>query len=417
MYRAAIAAADPVVVTRQLLAELPKPRRDAALWVFAIGKASRGMATALLAWLGAKAHPRVRGIIVDVAEGPRVHEQLEQRVGNHPGPGRASFAAASRLEEYTTLVRPADQVYVLISGGASSLIGAPMSAISEAEYRATFETLLASGLDIREMNAIRKHISRWGAGRLAEAVSPARVQPVIISDVESDDPATIGSGPCSPDVEGPASAVKILRERRLIEKIPASVRNFLFESSGHHQSIETNLSHVAPVSLAGHDLPVDAAISFAKKRRLKVTKGARLVGDAATSGSDLAITLAAASKKARTPAVVVCGGETTVTLTDDSGVGGRCQELALSAARGLCAAKASRVLLLVAGTDGRDGPTDAAGAIVDSSTWEAISNAGRDPEEDLARHDSYSALDAAGALIRTGHTGTNMMDLAIAIVR
>lgn len=374
IFRAAVAAADPNVVTRSLLDGLAKPARNSGIWVFGFGKAVNGMAAAVLEWLGDDTS-RVSGLLVDVAERPRLHAGIEHLVGDHPVPGSASFHAAARLEQLTAAVRPNDQVYVLVSGGTTSLIGAPLSGISERDYRDRFESLLRSGLDIGAMNAIRKQISRWGDGRVARAVAPAAVQPLIISDVESNDPATIGSGPCSGE----------------------------------------NLPHVAPPLVASHDVPVASAITFARSRGLSVSEGPRLTGEAAQCGRDIAKRLIADARRESSPAIVVSGGETTVTMSDDRGVGGRCQELALSAARELGAAGAP-ISLLAAGTDGRDGPTDAAGAIVDETTWASITESGRDPARDLARHDAHPALHAVGALLRTGHTGTNMMDLAIAIV-
>ena len=374
IFRAAVTAADPAVVTRSLLDGLAKPDPASRIRIFGFGKAVHGMASALLEWLGDDTN-RVSGLLVGVDEHPPLHPGLEQLVGDHPIPGRASLRAAVRLEQLTAAVRPNDQLYVLISGGTTSLIGAPIGGVSERDYRERFESLLRSGLDIGAMNAIRKQISRWGDGRVARAVAPAAVQPLIISDVESNDPATVGSGPCSGD----------------------------------------DLPHVALPRVAKHDVPVDAALSFARSRGFTVSRGTRLTGEASVCGRDIAKRLIADARRESSPAIVVSGGETTVTLSDDRGIGGRCQELALSAARELGAAGAP-ISLLAAGTDGRDGPTDAAGAIVDETTWASITESGRDPARDLARHDAYPALDAVGALLRTGHTGTNMMDLAIAII-
>lgn len=370
------------------------------------------MAAALLEWLGAGAGARVSGLLVGVTDSPPIDPRLEQVVGEHPVPDRASFNAAARLEQLAASVRPTDCVYVLLSGGATSLIGAPVRGISESDYRAAFDLLLGSGLDIGDMNAIRKQISKWGAGRLALAVGTAAVQPLIISDVESDDPATIGSGPCTADPGGAKTAVKILRDRKLIEKLPASVRDFLLRAAEQKLSRD-DFRQVSNPRVAGHDVPVDAAVAFAESRGFPVTKGPRLTGEASACGRDLALRLVATRRPS--PSIHVSGGETTVTLAGGTGSGGRCQEIALSAARELAGAD-SPITLLVAGTDGRDGPTDAAGAIVDASTWSSIADTGRDPARDLASHDAYPALDAAGALLRTGHTGTNMMDLAIAVV-
>lgn len=379
------------------------------------------MATALLQWLGSARGERIAGLLVSVSAAPALHPRLEQIAGDHPVPDSASCTAAQRLEQLTAAVGPHDQVYVLLSGGATSLIGAPVSGIPERDYRAALEQLLGAGLDITEMNAVRKQISRWGSGRLALAVAPARVQPLIISDVESDDPATIGSGPCTAEAGNAARALGILGNSRIAGRIPASVRDHLVRAAAQEAGSPTTaihqLSHVSTARIAGNAIPVDAAANFARRRGLSVLRGPRMSGDAAQYGRALAALLTGHAARAIGPAVVISGGETTVTLSEGSGTGGRCQELALSAAQVLDENHDHSATLLVAGTDGRDGPTDAAGAVVDGSTWSAITRSGRDPARDLERHDSHSALDAAAALLRTGHSGTNMMDIAIAVVQ
>jgi len=421
LYRAAVAAADPVSVTRTLLDGVPAPREGANVWIFGAGKAANGMATALLEWLGPAAGERVAGLLVSVSSHTARLPRLEQLVGDHPVPGSASFNASRRLEQLTAAVGPADQVYVLLSGGATSLIGAPVDGIPERDYRLVFELLLGAGLDIREMNAIRKQISRWSAGRLAIAIAPAPVQPLIMSDVESDNPATIGSGPCTFDPAGAGGALDILHERRLVERVPSSVRDFLVSAVERDPRPATSttdtLGHVSTPRIARHALPVDAADDFARTLGLDVIRGPRLSGEASVCGRELAALLLSEADRAEPETIVISGGETTVTLAGGNGTGGRCQELALSAAQVLAESGGRSVTLLVAGTDGRDGPTDAAGAVVDGSTWSAIASSGRDPARDLRRHDSHPALDAAGALLRTGHSGTNMMDVAIAILQ
>jgi hydroxypyruvate reductase len=419
LYRTAVNAADPVSVTRSLLEGAPLPPDDANIWIIGAGKAVEGMASALVEWLGPHRRERVSGLLIPVADIPRPRSRFERVAGDHPVPGTGSFRAARRLEELAPAVALGDQVYVLLSGGATSLMGAPLPGIPERDYRLVFELLLAAGLDITEMNRVRKQISRWGAGRLAEAVRPAMVQPVIMSDVESNDPATIASGPCSPDDIGARAALQILAERELADRVPSSVRDFLVRAAGREQreSSARALSHVSPPLLAAHSLPVDAVEALARAHGHRVIRGPRLRGKASTCGRDLAALLISEAVRSDEDIIFIAGGETTVTLSDDHGIGGRCQELALSAAKVFAESGTRSVTLLAAGTDGRDGPTDAAGAIVDGSTWNAIARSGRDPDLDLRRHDSHPSLDAAGALLRTGHSGTNMMDIAIAILR
>jgi glycerate-2-kinase len=203
----------------------------------------------------------------------------------------------------------------------------------------------------------------------------------------------------------------------LIDRFPSSVSDYLIRAAERDPRADAadTPGHVLNPRIAPNALPVEAAFDVSRGRGFEVIGGPRLRGEASDCGRQLAATLISAADGARADTIVVSGGETTVTLSGASGSGGRCQELALSAAQAL--AEFAPVTLLVAGTDGRDGPTDAAGAVVDGSTWSAIASSGREPGRDLERHDSYHSLDSAGALLRTGHSGTNMMDVAIAILR
>jgi glycerate 2-kinase len=251
----------------------------------------------------------------------------------------------------------------------------------------------------------------------------------VVSDVIGDDLASIGSGPCVPD---PATATEVrglLEDAGLWERVPDAVRRELLaaesgETAETPKPGDQAFARVTHDLIASNRLAVDAAAARAAALGL-VPEVARapLAGEAARAGERIAATLLQhcgrgeiAQHSPHFPRrCFVWGGETTVTLGDmRPGIGGRCQELALAAARVLAGAP-PRVALLAAGTDGRDGPTDAAGAIVDGATWSAIAHAGRDPARDLAAHDAYPALDAAAALIRTGLTGTNVMDVVIGV--
>ena len=381
MYRDAVAAANPVRVTETLLKGAQRPGTGRTTWICALGKAAHGMATAAVEWLHEPVG-KVQGIVVTTELPHAPLPGLEYFAGDHPLPADRSFQAAERLALFARTVAPGDHVLALISGGTSSLIGAPIDGVSLSDYRRTFEHLLGAGLDIEDMNASRRRISRWADGRLALALRHALIQPLIMSDVMSDDPATIGSGPFTPAA-------------------PSTADGF---------------AHVAPPRVAPHDLPVRNVLESSATRGVRVERGLSLTGEAAVCGRALADFAVATSSATDGPVVFVSGGETTVTLHDRSGIGGRCQELALAAAERLATVANVRVSVLAAGTDGRDGPTDAAGAFVDNVTWQEIRNAGRDPSADLAAHSSYVALDAVGALLRTGSSGTNMLDLALVMV-
>ena len=348
--------------------------------------------------------------------------------GDHPEPGPGSLAAAEALGAIAGRVGPADEVWVLLSGGTTSLIGAPEPGITPADLTAIYTLLLGSGLDITAMNRIRKRFSRWGGGKLARALAPARVRVYIVSDVIGDDLAVDrlralrprphvglgrsgrsskvpGSGPGSPSL--PADLVS----SAVAGKTPETPK------PGDQAFARVTLELVASNRLA---------LEAAAKRAAELGLAPRVVetplaGEASTAGASVAASLLnncvrlSIPQPSRSPVCLIWGGETTVTLGErPTGVGGRSQELALAAARELDGAT-NGIALLAAGTDGRDGPTDAAGAVVDGATWAGIRARGRDPARDLAAHDAYPALDAVGALIKPGLTGTNVMDIVIGI--
>jgi hydroxypyruvate reductase len=348
--------------------------------------------------------------------------------GDHPLPGPRSFAAAERLAEQAALVRGGELAVVLLSGGATSLVAAPLPGLPHPDLVVLFERLHRSGLDIHAMNVVRKRFTRWGAGRLAVALAPAPVHLLVISDVPGDDVADVASGPCTPDAATADEVLTLLRDSGLLPELPPALRDHL-ESSRRGAVAETpKAAHpafrgVTTRIIGSNRLAVDAALARARTLGLAAGAGAPLTGEAARCGETIADALLARARRGE-PGCVVWGGEPTVHRAgppvDDAAAaaGGRCQELALAAARRLAAggSAAHRVTLLAAGTDGRDGPTDAAGAFADARLWDAIARAGGDGERALARHESYDALDAGGALFRPGPTGTNVMDVVIGLV-
>jgi glycerate 2-kinase len=349
---------------------------------------------------------------------------LPYRQGDHPEPGPASFAAAEALARVVAEIPPDADVWVLLSGGTTSLVGAPEAGLTTGELSAIYGLLLGSGLEITAMNRIRKRFSRWGGGKLARALAPSRVRVYIVSDVIGDDLASIGSGPCVPD---PTTAIEVrhlLESSNLWLRIPDSARALILSAEAG-SSPETPkpgdeaFANVRSEVIASNRLALEAAAKKAVELGLTpLVFEEPIAGEAAAVGSRIAAELLDHCKRSAGQSPARCfiwGGETTVTLGERTvGLGGRSQELALAAAKVFDQA-AESVVLLAAGTDGRDGPTDAAGAIVDSATWSAVIRGGRDPASDLVRHDAYHALDAAGALLRPGLTGTNVMDVVIGI--
>ena len=425
LYTVATAAVDPgPALVRRLRVLDTAPRREP--WIIALGKAALPMARAAVDVLHERGLQPAGGLVVSPADASPPHPSLAIAVGDHPEPGPGSLAAAAALAASAARAAAGPEVWVLLSGGTTSLLGAPIEGISPEELTRLYSLLLGSGLDITEMNRIRKRFSRWGAGRLALALAPARVRVYIVSDVIGDDLASIGSGPCVPDPATAADVRALLQRSGLWEKVPETVRRQVTEVEAGRMAEtpkpgDQAFARVTLELIASNGLALEAAAKRAAELGLApVVSNTPLAGEAAAAGASVAATLFQdyAARSIPQPDRKHCfiwGGETTVTLGSSSdGLGGRCQELALSAARALAGAPPG-VALLAAGTDGRDGPTDAAGAIVDGRTWAAVKAAGRDPARDLAAHDAYRALDAAGVLLRPGLTGTNVMDVVIGV--
>jgi glycerate-2-kinase len=350
--------------------------------------------------------------------------------GDHPEPGAGSQAAAEAVAELAQQVKERDTVLVLLSGGTTSLIGAPESGLTPDELASVYSLLLGSGLDITAMNRIRKRFSRWGGGKLARALAPATVPVFVVSDVIGDDLASIGSGPCAPDPTTASEVRSLLESTGLWRRLPEPARRLVL-SAESGETPETPkpgdqvFARVSHELIASNRLALDAAARRAGELGLTaVVQETPLSGEAAQAGVELASLLVRQcarqhSRRSSTSDAFcwIWGGETTVTLGESTpGMGGRCQELALAAAK-LLADASGNIALLAAGTDGRDGPTDAAGAVVDGRSWQAVWKAGRDPALDLKAHNAYAALDAGGALLRPGLTGTNVMDLVIGLCR
>ena len=393
-------------------------QRASRIHIIALGKAAHEMTRAALAWLDQHRFEVAEGLVVSSEPSAAAHPRVANVVGDHPIPGPRSRAAAECLGEIASRVGPDDLVLVLLSGGTTSLIGAPEPGVTDADFTRLWSALLGSGLDIVGMNAVRKRFSRWGGGKLAAALAPARVACLAVSDVVGDDPASIGSGPTVPDERTVSDVRALLAECGLADELPASCAALL-------RAVETRSASETPKAhdpafartttrvVAGAVSAVESAARRAMELGVQPTTEVRPVtGEAADAGRRLATLLL---REGRTGLrCLLWSGETTVRLGDSAEPGGRCQELALAAAEVLCGSTRP-VTLLAAGTDGRDGPTDAAGACVNEHTWQALVDAGIDPLDALRRHRSHSALDTVGALVRTGPTGTNVGDVIIGL--
>ncbi len=442
LYAAAVAGADPGPITSAALADFPA-RRDQRILLFSVGKAAHPMAAAATAALQRSLLTIAGGLIVSPDVAPSPYATVAALQGNHPLPGRQSFTAADRIGELSAGTRGDDVAIVLLSGGASSLVAAPLRGMAESDLGQLYELLLGSGLDIRSMNRVRKRFTRWGAGRLALALAPARTHAFVISDVIGDDPADIGSGPCTADPSTVADVIDMLKRASLFTRIPAAMRDYLASvlrgtTPETPKATHPAFAHVSTRVIGSNRLAVDAARAHAAALSLSVECiGTPLSGEAAYCGARVADALLDRAREGR-PGCIIWGGETTVQLvpgapaghergaapagrridTGASPVGGRCQELALAAARQLSLGgdAAQRVCLLAAGTDGRDGTSDAAGAFADAWSWARIRESGRDPDLALQRHEAHAALASIGALLPARPTGTNVMDVVIGLV-
>lgn len=340
----------------------------------------------------------------------------------HPVPDDAGLAAVAAIEALLDGLSAEDVVLALFSGGASALLPDPAEGVTLAGLQETTEALLRSGAPIGELNAVRKHLARLKGGQLARRAQPAAVAALILSDVVGDPLDVIASGPTAPDPTTFADAWAILERRGLLASLPAPVRRRLrdgldgrlVDTPGPEDPI---FSRVLNVLVGSNRLAAEAAVSTGEQLGYHALLLSTFVEGEASEVAKVAVSLAkeilASGHPIGPPACLVLGGETTVTVRGN-GRGGRNQELALAAALALEGTNGVSIMALA--TDGTDGPTDAAGGIVDAGTAAAIRAAGIDPVRALRENDSYPALESGGALLRTGPTGTNVNDLLVVLV-
>ena len=429
VYRAALLAMQPGHAVREGLGALD-PTAHVPLHIVAVGKAARTMAAAALDWCLVRGLTVRGGVCIshdatggtdDAACAP-----LGLYTGDHPVPGAQSRAAAEALGAYVTgEIRDGERVLVLLSGGTSALIGAPRTGTSDADYAICCRALLGAGLEISAMNLLRRRISMWGGGMLGAALDAAgaRTDVLAISDVLGNTADGIGGSPCITDTATPEMLSHALSQAALTPH----ARRLIDEALG--RSDAAGIPTCAPIRhdiIGSNAAACDAVVAAARERGAQaVLRGAPLTGDAHACGIAIAATLLEDAVRARDAGdhavrIACWGGEPTVAVAPiDAPPGGRMQALALAAAEVLAAAGDERhdVMLLAAGTDGRDGTTDAAGAVVTADTWHAVRSAGLDPAALLAAHRSHEALRAAQALIPAFASGTNVNDVVIGFVR
>jgi hydroxypyruvate reductase len=407
IFDAAVASAQPAKV---LAAHLPaKPKRRCL--VVGAGKASAAMAAALEA-----AWPDVAlsGVVATRYGYAVPTGRIEIVEAAHPVPDAMSEAAAWRILAAVRGLGPDDLVIALISGGGSALMAAPAGAMTLADKQAVNRALLASGATIAEMNAVRKHLSVVKGGRLAAAAAPARVVTLMISDIPGDDPAAIASGPTVADPSTVDEAREIVARYAL--DLPPAARAVL-DAGGETPkpgALAQDLRMIAAPQMA-----LEAAARAARALGLNtILLGDALEGEAREMGvmlAGMARSVRAHGHPVAAPAVLLSGGETTVSIgKGPAGKGGRNTELMLGFA--LAMAGAPGVWGMAGDSDGIDGSDDAAGAIVAPDTLARARAAGLDARAFLAGHDSYTFFDSLGDLIRTGPTFTNVNDIRAMLI-
>jgi hydroxypyruvate reductase len=423
-FRAAVAAADPgrlvasalrpdgnsVVLSAPGARTAPPPGSARRIFLVGGGKAGRAMGGRVAA--GVIAVPRGAG----GASGP-----VRFVEAGHPLPDHGSRAAAREILGLLDGAVEGDLVIALLSGGGSAMISAPADGISSEEKAEVVRRLLRAGADIASINAVRKHLSAVKGGLLARAACPAAVRALLLSDVPGDDPSVIASGPFSPDPTTYADAVSVLSRHGVLETAPATVRRYL--AAGAAGKIpetpkpgDPAFARVTTAIVGSNRTAMDAAWKAAEAEGSQVVLlPAFLLGEARECARAFCARLreAAASLPAGRVVVLVAGGETTVKVRG-SGTGGRNQEFALVSALELAGREGA---VLAAGTDGIDGPTDAAGAFADGTSCERAAALGLSPGDHLENSDSHPFFRAVGDLVVTGPTGTNVADLAIGIAR
>ncbi|WP_310570135.1 DUF4147 domain-containing protein [Gemmatimonas sp.] len=472
LYRAAVQGAAPFPRTRDAVGAWfdarPSLSAQAPVYVIALGKAAPAMMAGALDALDQRGRTVHGGLVVAAHEPKRndvggdLPARIRLMVGDHPVPGPASLDAADAIDDLAHSIDDGSIVLVLLSGGTTALCAAPIATLSQevgdadraqSHLANLAETLLESGLAIHEMNAIRRRVLRWGAGRLAVSLvqhGAEHVPVFAISDVIGDDPAVIGSGPCTADPLDDATFLALLDAHDMRSRVERVMGTVLGLEGASNPPRVPATDHAA-FTRVGYTLVArnaDAVQALAHEARALgiaqvVVQQVPLEGDAAQLGDQLARLALQAAPDVHGDTLLVCGGEPVVNLretadramsrnedeslevpwSDEPLRGGRMQVLALSAALALEEAAAYgdprswKISILAAGTDGRDGPTDAAGAIVDAAVPALARRAGRVPEDDLSTGRSWFPLDAAEALLRPGPTGTNVMDVVALYIR
>lgn len=386
------------------------------VFVIGAGKASAAMAKAVELALGDRIHS---GLIITKYGHAAPCSRIQVVEAGHPYPDRAGLEATSRIADLCASCREEDLVICLFSGGGSALLADCPPGMNLAEYIELSKALVTSGASIAEINAVRKHLGFVKGGQLARCAWPARIVTLALSDVVGDRLDVIASGPTFPDPTTYKDAIGVLRKHNI--QTPPSAMEWL-EKGAHGEIKETPkpgdacLSRSTNIVIGSNRTALSAALDHARRSRVD----GRIVTDTiegTTAEAADHISRELKLERARRvdgPAYCLLFGGEPALKVQGAGLGGRNQHLALEIAKRL--AGSDHITVLCGGTDGTDGPTDAAGAIVDSGTWDSARMAGMSPQAFLDRFDSYHFFRATGGHVMTGPTMTNVMDVVIGVV-
>jgi hydroxypyruvate reductase len=389
------------------------------IWIIGAGKGAQRMVQGLEDVLGSK----ITGGLVVVKQRVEISDQEDNRInyliGSHPIPDQQSVKSTQQLIEYADRFRKDDLVFCVITGGGSSLLSMPERGITDTEVMGLTKQLLFSGAEIGEINTLRKHLDVVKGGGLARLVYPATLITLILSDVIGSPLDVISSGPTVADPTSFGDAIKILKKYDIYSKVPENIIKLLLrgQSGDIPETVKYGdqcLEFVQNELISDNFVASLTAVKAAKNEGFNsMLLTTFLRGEARQAGIFLAGILQEldnSSHPLKRPACIIAGGETTVTVTGE-GIGGRNQEVALGAVESL--AGIDNIALITFATDGEDGPTDAAGAVVTGDTLARGMQIGFSPAEFLKNNNSYQYFDGLGDLIKIGPTGTNVNDISL----
>lgn len=422
LHRAALEAADPARAVRAALDVRPDAlvaggeavplATGSRVVLVAFGKASPRMARAALERLGSRVETGVIAHPAAADPGAEWPAGIRPVGAGHPLPDAGSLAAGEAVERVVSGLGPRDVVLALVSGGGSALLERLRPGLGLDDLRAATEALMRSGADIRELNTVRRALSRLKGGGLLRLAAPARVVALLLSDVVGDDPAAIASGPVVPSPTGPAEALEVLARRGAAAAAPRIAAALAAAAADPPADVPAPLVRVVGSNRLAAEAVVAEARALGFDARVltvhlqgEAREAGRVVGAIARSARETGV-------PAAPPACLVLGGETTVTV-HGGGRGGRNLELALGAARTL--AGCGRALVFSFATDGLDGNSGAAGAFAAGDTLERARGLGLDPDRAVAASDTAAFFEALGDAWVTGPSGTNVNDLALAL--